>query len=222
MHARALAVEAGVVVLFASLSLFATRPLAADLRGQTLQGADPAIYIWTVNWLSGHLLHPAQLFEGNVYHPVRHAAILSDLALGTAVLAAPLRPILRDAVALYNAGVVLTLTFGAWAFYRLGRALSGQAGGGLLAGILAAFGSHQLLHVYQLALVNIGGLALFLWALHRTAARPSASSAMLLGLAFALNTLSSGYFAAAGALLPLLSAPAHQPAVPHHKRPRTC
>jgi hypothetical protein len=191
-------------MLFLAVSVVATRPLAARMRSTTLAKADAAIYVWEVNWLSGHLLSPGELFEGNIFVPTRHAALLSDLALGTALLVAPLRPFLRDPLALYNVGVLVTLTFGAWAFHRLVLALTGNVGASVLAGMLAAFGSHQLLHVYQLNLVNIGFLALFLAALHRLfgPSRPWLS-ALLVGIAFALNGLSSAYFAVAAAVLAL-------------------
>jgi hypothetical protein len=197
------------VLFFAVLSVWATRPLAQDLDGSTLYGADPAIYVWMVNWLSGHLLQPSQLFAGNLFHPTPHAALLSDLAFGTALLAAPLRPLVGDPVPLYNVALLLTLTFGGWAFYALVRDMSGSTAAGLLGGTLATFGSHQLHHVYQLGLVNIGWLALFLLALRRCLALPSAANAVALGVVFALNTLSSAYFAVAGAVLSLVWALVH-------------
>ncbi|HEY3119598.1 MAG TPA: hypothetical protein VGL15_03175 [Vicinamibacteria bacterium] len=199
--------EAAVIGFFAALTVYATRPLAFAPRSQILDGPDPSIYVWMVNWVSGHLLQPSQIFEGNIFHPVRHAALLSDLAFVTALLAAPLRPLLRDPVPLYNAGVLMTVTFGAWAFYRLVLALTGRVSAALLTGILAAYGSYQLLHVYQLALANIAFLALFLLELHRLVERPRHPATILLtGAAFALNALSSGYYAVAGAVLALLFA----------------
>jgi hypothetical protein len=196
--------ELAVLAFLGALTLVATRPLAARLSDHTLYGVDPPVYVWTVNWLSGHLLRPSELFEGNIFHPTRHVAVLSDLALGTALLVAPLRPVIRDPIPLYNVGVLLSLTFGAWAVYTLARALTSSAAAGLLSAILGAYGSHQLLHVYQLALINIGFLALFLLGLGRAFRRPGPVSALLLALAFVLNALSSAYFAVAGAVMALI------------------
>ena len=203
--------EVGVGLLFLAVSVGLTRPLAERMRTATLAKPDAAIYVWEVNWLSGHLLRPRELFEGNIFVPTRHAALFSDLALGTALLVAPLRPLLRDPVALYNASVLVTLAFGAWGFHRLVFALTGHFAASLLAGLLAAFGSHQLLHVYQLGLVNIGFLALFLAALHRLFERPRrwGVGAALVGAAFALNGLSSAYHAVAAAVLALAFAAGH-------------
>ncbi|HEV8254934.1 MAG TPA: hypothetical protein VGQ78_09270, partial [Vicinamibacteria bacterium] len=196
-----------MIAFFGALTVYTLRPLASDLRRQILDGPDPSIYVWSVNWVSGHLLRPWEVFEGNIFHPVRHAVLLSDLAFTTSLLVAPLRPLLRDPVPLYNAGVLLTMTSGAWAFYRLGLHLTGRVSAALLTGILAAFGSYQLLHVYQLALANILFLALFLLGLHRTLERPRDTKTIAFtGIAFALNVLSSGYYAVAGAVLALLFA----------------
>jgi hypothetical protein len=187
-----------------ALALWGTRPLARHLASHTLHGPDPDIYIWTVNWLSSHLLQPWELFEGNVYFPTPHAALLSDLSLGTALLVAPFRVVLRDPVPLYNLGVILTLAFGGWAFYRLGWHLSGNRASGLLAGILAAFGSHQLVHVYQLGLINIGWMALFLLALDGLWERPDWRQAFKAALSFSITALSSGYFAVAAFLMAIV------------------
>jgi hypothetical protein len=133
--------ELAVLFLFVAVAVVLTRPLAQRMRTATLAKPDAAIYVWEVNWLSGHLLRPDELFEGNIFVPTRHAALFSDLALGTALLVAPLRPLVRDPVALYNAGILVTLAVGAWGFHRLAFALTGSVAAGLLTGLLAAFGS---------------------------------------------------------------------------------
>ena len=190
-----------MLLFFLGLAAVATRPLWRDLRGQMPVGPDPVIDLWTLDWLTGHALEPGQLFHGNVFHPFPYAALHSDLSLGTALLALPLRPFLGDPVPLYNAGLLLALAFGGWAFCRLVDDLTGRLSAGLLAGVLAAFGSHQLYHVYHLNLLSTGWLALLLLALHRLAERPGPAWALLAGVSFALAALSSGYYAVAGALL---------------------
>jgi len=198
--------EPAVALFFLALAAFATRPLALDLRGHTLPGPDPLIDLWTVHWLSGHALEPSRLYEGNVFHPLSHAAVYSDLSLGTAVLLMPLRALVHDPVPLYNLGVLLALAFGGWSFCALTRALTGDLAGGLVAGTLAAFGSHQLSHVYHLNLLSTGWLALLLLGVQRLATQPGAAAVVLTGVSFALAAQSSGYYAVAAALLPLLFA----------------
>lgn len=198
--------ETVVAAFFLALAAFATRPLALDLGGRSLPGPDPLIDLWTVHWLSGHALEPSRLYEGNIFHPLTHAAVYSDLSMGTAVLLAPLRLLVRDPVPLYNLGLLLALAFGGWSFCALARTLTGDLAAGLLAGTLAAFGSHQLSHVYHLNLLSIGWLALLLLGLQRLASRPGAGALLLSGVSFALSVQSSGYYAVAAVILPLLFA----------------
>ncbi len=198
-----------MVLFFLGLAGVATRPLVLHLADRTLPGPDPLIDLWTVHWLSGHLLQPLALFEGNIFHPLSHAAVYSDLSLGTAVLLAPLRPFLSDPVPLYNAGLLLALAFSGWSVCALARSLTGRLDGGLLAGTLAGFGSHQLSHVYHLNLLSTGWLALLLLGLHRLATRPGPAAIGLSAVSFALAAQSSGYYAVSAALLPLLFAAFH-------------
>jgi hypothetical protein len=205
--------EAALAAFFLALALYATRPLGHDLRGQTLAGPDPLIDLWTVGWLSSHALEPGAIFEGNVFYPARRAVLFSDLSMGTAVFLAPLRLFVRDPVPLYNAGVLLALTFSGWAFSRLARELGAGVSGGLVAGVVAAFGSHQICHVYHLNLLTTGWLALLLVALHRLATGGGWGMAALAGMSFALCVQSSGYYAVAAALLTGLTLLVHRRAL---------
>jgi hypothetical protein len=193
--------ELGVVALFLALALFTTRPLGRDLRGQTLAGPDPLIDLWTVHWLTSHALEPTALFEGNVFHPARRAALFSDLSMGTALLLAPLRPVVTDPVPLYNLAVLFALTFSGWAFHRLARELGAGLAGGIVAGIIAGFGSHQVSHVYHLNLLTTGWIPLMMIGWHRLTLGKGAGAAALAGVSFALCVQSSGYYAVAVAVL---------------------
>jgi hypothetical protein len=206
---RSALVTLGAFGFFVLQALLATRPLARDLRSQTLAGPDPVIDLWTVNWLSRHLLQPTQLYGGNIFQPVEHAVLFSDLSLGTAVLLPPFRVVADDPVPLYNLAVLLALSFAGFSFFLLSWTLTGCPGAGLLAGTLAAFGSHQLYHVYHLNLLTTGWLALLLLGLHQLLERPGGAAAVLTGVSFALSVQSSGYYAVAAVLLPLVFAVTH-------------
>jgi hypothetical protein len=196
--------EAGIVLLFFALAVLATWPLGADIGGQTLRGQDTMSHLWTVNWVTRHLLEPGQIFGGNVFHPAAHAVLRNDLSLGTALLLLPFRALLPDPVPLYNTGLLLTLAFGGWAVHALVREVTGNRWAGLLAGVLAAFSSHQQSHVYHMNLLPIGWLALFLLGLHRLVRAPGLLSAALTGAGYAVTAHSSGYYGAAASALALI------------------
>ena len=80
----------------------------------------------------------------------------------------------------------------------------------MLAGVLAAFSSHQMSHVYHLNLLSIGWLALFLLGLHRhRRSGGSIGAAILAGVSFALTAQSSGYYGVAAVVLALVFAGFH-------------
>jgi len=199
-----LAREAGVVAFFLALSLLATRPLVFHSRTHTLAGGDPLVDLWTINWLSGHLLPPSETFQGNIFHPTPHAVLYSDLSLGTAVLLLPFRLFVHDPVPLYNMGLWLALAFAAWSFHLLARFLTGSLWGGLLAGTLAAFGSHQMAHLVHLNLLTTGWLALLILALHGILKRPGPGFVILAGTSASLSAQSSGYYAVGAVILSLV------------------
>lgn len=201
--------ELGIALLFLALATLSTWPLVLDLRERTLDGRDPLIDLWTLHWLSDHAFEPSQIFQGNIFHPAPHAVLRNVLSLDTALLVVPFRVFIDDPVPLYNLGLLLALAFGGWAFHTLGRELTGSVSAGLLSGILAAFGSHQLSHVYHLNRLSIGFLALFLLGLHRLLRAPGIWPVVLAGVSFSLTAQSSGYYAAAAAILGLVFAGLH-------------
>ena len=201
--------SAAVFAFFLAYAIFATRPLAFHGATETLIGADPLSHLWTVTWLTGHAFEPSRIFQGNVFHPAAHAVLLTDLSMGTAVLVLPLRLATTEPLVLFNAATILALAFGGWAFHALVHGLTGHRWAGLLTGILAAFSSHQMSHVYHLNLLSIGWLALFLLGLHRVVQRGSRGGAVLAGVSFALTAQSSGYYGVAAVILALVFAGFH-------------
>ena len=198
---HALGREALAALFFLALAITATRPLAALFRTHVLGHLDVLVDLWTVHWLTRHFFDPGQIFQGNIFQPARHAVLHSDLSLGTVVLLLPGRPFIHDPVPLVNLAALLALAFGGWAFHALGYALTGDRWAGLLCGVLAAFNSHQMRHVYHLNLLTAGWLALFLLGLHRTVERPSVFSTALTAVSFSLSAQSSGYYGVAALVL---------------------
>jgi len=204
LPARRLGHEALVAAFFLALAALATRPLAAHLGTHTVGAGDPIVDLWTIDWLTKHFFESRLIFQGNIFHPAPHAVLYSDLSLGTVVLLLPFRCWLADPVPLYNVGVLLTLAFGGWAFHALVHALTGNRWAGVLSGVLAAFGSHQLSHRPHLNLLVIGWLALFLLGLHLVVRGSRARGAVLAAVSFSLSAQSSGYYGVSALVLGLV------------------
>jgi hypothetical protein len=199
--AAACAREACVFLLFAAWAALVTRPLAFRMATHTLPGPDPLSHLWMVSWLTSHAFQPSQLFHGNIFSPAPHAALFTDLSLGTAVLVLPLRLFTTEPLVLFNLATLIALAFGGWAFHALVYGLTSNRWAALLGGLLAAFSPEQLTHVFHLNLLSIGWLALFLLGLHRIVERPSLGAVVLTGLSGALNAQSSGYYAVSAAVI---------------------
>jgi hypothetical protein len=192
-----LALEAGIVLFFLALSLVATRPLVFHMGSATFAGYDPLTHLWTVHWLTTHFFNPAQVFEGNLYYPHRHAVLFTEIDLGSVVLLLPFHVLVNDPVRLVNLACILALTFGAWSFHILVRFLTRSAWAGVGSGVLAAFGSNQVRHLPHLDVLTVGWIALFLLALHAIVQRPSWPFVFLAGASLALTVQSNGYYAVA-------------------------
>jgi hypothetical protein len=198
--------SAAAFLFFLAYAIVATRPLAFHGATRTLIGPDPLSHLWMVSWLTGHAFQPGQIFQGNIFHPAPHAVLFTDLSLGTAILVLPLRLFTTEPLILFNAATILALAFGGWAFHLLVHALTGNRWAGILAGLLAVFSSHQMVHVYHLNLLSTGWLALFLLGLHRLVERGSIAASALAGVSFALTAQSSGYYGVAAVVIALLFA----------------
>jgi hypothetical protein len=201
---RRLGHEALAAVFFLALAVLAMRPLASHLETHTVGAGDPIVDLWTIDWLTKHFFESRLIFQGNIFHPAPHAVLYSDLSLGTVVLLLPFRRWLADPVPLYNVGVLLTLAFGGWAFHALVHSLTGNRWAGVLSGVLAAFGSHQLSHRPHLNLLVIGWLALFLLGLHLLVRGSRVWGAVLAAVSFSLSAQSSGYYGVSALVLGLV------------------
>jgi hypothetical protein len=195
-----------VFLLYLAWAAVLTRPLVLRFTTHMLPGPDPISHLWMVSWLTGHALHPTQLFHGNIFHPAPHAALHTDLSMGTAVLVLPFRLLTTEPLVLFNLATLIALAFAGWSFHALVFALTRHRWAALLGGLLAAFSPEQLSHVFHLNLLSCGWLPLFLLGLHRTLERPRAGPVLLTGVAFALNAQSSGYYAVASVVIALVFA----------------
>jgi hypothetical protein len=193
--------EIGVLLLFAAWAAVVTRPLVLRLTTHMLPGPDPISHLWMVNWITGHAFQPSQIFHGNIFHPAPHAVLHTDLSMGTAILALPLRLFIHEPMVLFNVATLLALAFAGWAFHALVHALTGSRWAGILSGLLAAFSPEQLSHVYHLNLLSIGWLPLALLGLHRIVEGRGPWAIVLTGVALALNAQSSGYYAVASVVV---------------------
>jgi hypothetical protein len=186
-------IEAAVLLGFLALAAAETG-LRSNLATEAFAGPDPVIDIWTLHWVSAHLLKdPAHLFDGNIFFPAHDTVLFSDPLIGPALLAQPLLPFTSNPILIYNLVVLLSLALTSHGLWRLTRAMGADPLSALLPGIAVPYCAHQLHHLTQLNLAAICGLPWLLLALLRLLERPGWRTAAATALAFAWQAGTSGY-----------------------------
>ncbi len=174
-----------------------------------LAGEDPTIDTWTLMRVDHNLLRqPLDPFVGNLAYPEPHPVLFADPLFSLALLVLPLRALTDNAVPVYNAALLCTLTLAAYGFYRLALRLTGHPGAALFAGVIAAFMPQQMHRLYlgSLTYVSIGGLALVVLSLISLLERPRLAIAFGAAGAFFLQASIGGYWALFSTLVALLVA----------------
>lgn len=140
------------LLLYSVLTAAFTWPLPALLR--VTEAGDAGFFAWTVGWeLHALATDPAQLPQGNIFHPLRYTLGLDEPVLGSTLLVLPFTPFTGDAVLLFNLARLLTFVLSALSTYWLARSLGASEGAALLAGAAFAFSpirTDQLAHLSTL------------------------------------------------------------------------
>ncbi|RPH64584.1 MAG: hypothetical protein EHM89_01330 [Acidobacteria bacterium] len=194
-HARwieGLAVVAG----FAVLAVACTWPLAAQI-GTALPGdlGDPLFSAWVLGWVSERLRAGLSGFwDAPIFFPAKGTLALSEHYFGVAVLVAPVYWLSGNAVATYNAGVLVAYTLAGAGMYLLARSLTGSRPAAVVAGVIFAFAPYRADHLSHLQVLSSGWMPISLWGLHRFLSSGSIGAIATFAGAFAMQALSNGYF----------------------------
>lgn len=190
-HTRALLLSLAAFLL---LSLAHTWPMAAAPShwGRTDPG-DGAFNIWVVNWVAHALPHPSQLFEANIFYPEHRVLAYSESMLLQGIVAWPVHAAGGSAVLTYNVVLLAGLTLTGWSFCLLVRRWTGSWSAGYVAGSLAAFNAHSLVHVTHLQFQHPEFVAALLYALDRLVMTRQLRYVATLAGAFVLHALTSIY-----------------------------
>lgn len=149
-----------------------TWPLPRHAGSAIQDLGDPLHEIWTMRWTQHQLLaDPAHLWDGNMGYPFPRSLLFSEPRLSTSILAWPIQLATGNDVLTYNLMFLLSFIVLGTGMALLVTEVSGSAGAGLLAGILAAFTPYRYGHLSHLNLLNYGWIPLALWALIRFARR---------------------------------------------------
>lgn len=180
------------VVAFIVLTLSLTWPLVLR-AGSTVQDlGDPLYEIWTMRWTQRQILQDiGKLWHGNTAYPFELSLLFSEPRLSTSLLAWPVQLLTGNDVLTYNLLFLGTFVLLGVSMALLVREITGNAGAGFLAGLLAAFTPYRYGHISHLNLLGYGWIPLTLWALLRFARRRRARDAILAGVSLTIQLLAS-------------------------------
>lgn len=216
---RPLRIHLAALVAYSVLAVVMTLPLALRL-GDTLLGTDSNAIndtyfsVWIFGWQAHQLIaDPVNLFQGNIFFPFPNTLAFSEIILPGALLYLPLEYASGNPVWAYNLVVLLTFPLNAFAMYLYALDWFPTAGIGkpredapakprtalyasaFLAGIIFAFCTYKMGELRHVQLLMAMFMPLTLMYVARFMRAPTFHNAFLTALFFALNALSSLYYA---------------------------
>ncbi len=194
---RRVAVVIAVALLFVGLTALMTYPQVRFLStGVSPDVGDPLLSTWRLSWIAHQIVRdPLHLFDANIFYPSRHTLAFSDAMLAPALTVAPLVWLGVPQLVAYNLLFLSGFAFSGIGMFILVRSLTGNVGAALVAGFVFAFLPFRFIHYAHLELQMAQWMPLCLWALHRTIEHGRLRDGLLTGLFFALQALSSLYYA---------------------------
>jgi hypothetical protein len=194
------------VVLYAGLALVLTWPLAIRLHDGTLGAGvgDNAAFVWNFWWVKKALSEGLSPF----WTPALFAPIGTSLVLHTSTLlptaaACMLLP-QADPLVTHNVALIATVFLNGLCAYGAAYALTRQAPGAFVAGLVFAASPFLTARLQgHFNVLSAWGLPLLVLALARYCRKPGAANAVLVACALAALAYTDYYYAAFGVVLAL-------------------
>ncbi len=155
-----------LLLLFFTVIL--TWPTAITLSTHVVDRQDPLLNAWIMAWEARQLLiAPLELYQTNVFYPLRNTLAFSEILLSTSALVMPIQWAFDHALISYNLAFLLSFFTTALGAYLLALYLTGHRGAALVAGVAFAWSPYRMSHLSQLQLLAFGWLPLALIYLDR-------------------------------------------------------
>jgi hypothetical protein len=149
---------------------------------------------WIVSWVAHQAPRaPLRLFDANIFFPEPRALAFSEHMTVQGLMGAPIRALGGSPVLTYNLLILAGLALSAWSMWVVMLRWTGSHAAGAVAGTLFAFNAHTLTRLPHLQALHLEFLPVVLLATDRLIERRRTRDAVLLGLAVALQSLTSNY-----------------------------
>jgi hypothetical protein len=171
---------------------------ARDSRGEadwdSLAETDLRFVVWLVTRNAWTLSHrPARLFDAEQCYPAQNSLAFGESGIALGLLATPLRLVLRDPIATFNATLVAMTLIAALAMFLLVREWTGVPAAAIVAAILYAFHFLKTGDIVHILIWDTSWTVFALLFALRLFAHGRWSDAILLALAIALQVAGSIY-----------------------------
>jgi hypothetical protein len=186
---------AGALAVSLALAVLHTWPLATAPGALSRHdNADAMLNEWIVAWVTHQAPRdPLHLFDANIFHPEPRALAFSEHMTVQGLMGAPAAWLGAPPLLVYNLLVVAGLALSAWSMWLLLWRWTGSRSAGAIAGMLVAFNAHTLTRLPHLQALHVEFLPVVLLALDRVLVGRRRHDAVLLGIACALQGLTSNY-----------------------------
>jgi hypothetical protein len=183
------------LLFFTLVTALLMYPVLTHLTTQLLGGGNVYEYVWKLWWFKHTLLTgQSPWLAPDIYYPFGFPLAFGETTTANTVLALPLTLWLGETTA-YNLLVFFDRVLAGWAMFLLARLVTGNAGAGLLAGIIFAYAPFNYIHLVHLPLTGTQWLPLTFYFMERLARTPTQRLGLATGIVFALNALASWYYA---------------------------
>ncbi len=206
-RAPAPGVAAGLFLVFLATAVLATRPLSTNASSRLPANADALVFAWTLKSMCGGLARPGEAFRGNMFYPDEASLLYTEPLVSLAVQVAPLCALDLDHVTLYNATYVLVLAWSALGAWLLAREITGSGAAALVAAAVFAFTTANYDSAARIQIVASQWTPFCFLYLIRFCKGGRLKDALLMGGAFAFQSLSCTYYEIFLAILLILSVP---------------
>jgi hypothetical protein len=183
---------AALVYLILAVLLLA--PLSLQLADHVQGRGDTLLNVWILSWLT-HALEtdPASLFHGNALYPFRYSIAFSELQIASLPFFSPVFLVTGNPVFSHNVLLLASFVLGGLGAFWLGRAVTGSATAGLVAGVVFGFAPYRLVHLVHVQLLTTHWIPIAFLSLHLARRDPRWRYFLAFAACLSLQALSSFY-----------------------------
>jgi hypothetical protein len=150
-----------VLALFAAATAWMTRPLLWHAAGHLVETCDNYLTIWMLAWdLHALATHPLNLFDANIFFPLKGTLALSEHMLGNAPIFALAMALSGNAVLALNAVILASFLLSGLTMTWLVYHWTGRPGPSVAAGFVWAFVPYRIQQLSHMQLLSLQWLPL--------------------------------------------------------------